>query len=310
VAVLFLGGFLSGFGKTPYAATLTGILINIIFFGTLIVSKEMIRSFVVNSVSKKYKIYSMVAITVFMSLSEIKIRLIMEIKDKMSFLEFMGGDVLVVFSINILMTYLVYIGGSRFSITYLLVLQGVNILSPVLPDLMWIMKTFITVACVTITFVSIQFINSKVNRRVIIRTEKNTNPYSMVISGIIGIVIIWFTIGVFPIYPSIIVTGSMEPLIHAGDAVIVRKLTSDNLKVGDIVKYKSEDIYIFHRIVKIIEKDNQIYYEMKGDNNTKSDNELVVITDIKGEVIKVIPKIGWISLALRDNDIDKGRVEY
>ena len=45
----------------------------------------------------------------------------------------------------------------------------------------------------------------------------------MILTGVTGVLIIWFAVGLFPIYPSVIITGSMEPLIKPGDIVLLKK---------------------------------------------------------------------------------------
>ena len=77
----------------------------------------------------------------------------------------------------------------------------------------------------------------------------------------------------------IVVTGSMEPAIKAGELII----TSDknNYEKGDIVTFKDSEGYIItHRIVNI----NRDRFVTKGDNNNIQDEENSV-TNIKGKVI-------------------------
>ena len=52
----------------------------------------------------------------------------------------------------------------------------------------------------------------------------------------------WFCIGVFSIYPTVILTGSMEPGIMPGDAVIIKRVAEEDdiykLAVGDNRKHR------------------------------------------------------------------------
>ena len=69
-------------------------------------------------------------------------------------------------------------------------------------------------------------------------------------------------------------SGSMEPYLHLNDFVLIKK--KDNYELDDIVTYKSNQIYVTHRIVKI--SDSQII--TKGDANNIDDapitKELVI----------------------------------
>ncbi len=72
---------------------------------------------------------------------------------------------------------------------------------------------------------------------------------------------------------------SMEPLIHKGDLVILRKRS--HYEIGDIVAYRSSDIHqvVLHRIVG---RDGERYI-MRGDNTTGPDLEHPVFSDFVGE---------------------------
>ena len=86
--------------------------------------------------------------------------------------------------------------------------------------------------------------------------------------------------------------GSMKPLIHPGDMVLISKMKNiediDNLKEGDIIQFKRRNILITHRIVEILNEKN-VQYRTKGDNNSVSDKQTVP-KDIKGRMIQLYPK--------------------
>ena len=49
--------------------------------------------------------------------------------------------------------------------------------------------------------------------------------------------------------PLVVVSGSMEPTLHAGDVAITKKVTADEVSLGDVVTYRSDPGLITHRIV-------------------------------------------------------------
>ena len=63
-----------------------------------------------------------------------------------------------------------------------------------------------------------------------------------------------------PLYGAyVIISGSMEPIIKVHDAVITKRCTEDDIKIGDVVTYRSLEsayygILITHRVVNIEEK--------------------------------------------------------
>ena len=63
----------------------------------------------------------------------------------------------------------------------------------------------------------------------------------------------------FPVYPSVIATGSMEPMIKPGDVILVDKATSIeeiySLREGDVIQFSRDAILISHRIIEIVEEE-------------------------------------------------------
>ena len=135
------------------------------------------------------------------------------------------------------------------------------------------------------------------------------------VSLLFATLFVWFCVGVFPIYPKAILTGSMEPLIMPGDMVLIKKIDKEEeinaLREGEIICFKRDDITIVHRIEKVSQdKAGNISFQTKGDNNNAVDERKVEPNDVRGIVIKVIPKVGLPGLLLRvQNKIPEGVVD-
>ncbi|MDO5556735.1 MAG: signal peptidase I [Clostridia bacterium] len=85
----------------------------------------------------------------------------------------------------------------------------------------------------------------------------------------------FFNMGVF-----LVNSGSMQPELFMGDAILIKKY--DDYQIGDIITYKINDKYfITHRI---IEKQGDLYIT-KGDFNNAKDVEKVDDIHIEGKVI-------------------------
>ena len=97
----------------------------------------------------------------------------------------------------------------------------------------------------------------------------------------------------------VIVSGSMQPEIQIGDLVIVKEASDDQLQVGDIISYKDGQSIITHRVSEKIEEKGRVEYRTKGDNNNTDDGKTIKTTLIEGKVIKVIPHLGTVALALQ-----------
>ena len=145
-----------------------------------------------------------------------------------------------------------------------------------------------------------------------------------IISSLIILIIIVTAYIIIRIYGGFaVVEGrSMEPLLHTGDLVILKKAGPDDIEVGDIVVYKSNGKYIIHRVVGVYESRGVKCFIVKGDNNVFPDrgdpctcgrgryDRIVAYgipyTRIVGVVVEVwgvplkIPYIGALTLLVKD----------
>lgn len=111
------------------------------------------------------------------------------------------------------------------------------------------------------------------------------------------------TASIMGIKSYIIVSGSMKPEMNVGDIVIVKKLQkNDDYNVGDIISYHENDSIVTHRIIQIQESQKgKNSYITKGDNNNAEDSFKVEQNNIEGKVIKIIPKLGLLSLFVENH---------
>lgn len=310
VIIMFLGGILGGFAKSPFDHSIMGIISNIIFIFIPIIGKEFARNYLVNGEKYKNSFVFLGLIVVLFTLIELPVSSIRNLRTNLDLITYIGEMFMPKLCNNILVTYLVYRVGVQGSLIFILIQQCFNWFFPVVPNPTWSIKILIEILypAFTLTFLEFYYKNKiRVGRR----EGKKENPISWAIITIISILIIWFSAGVFPVQPFVIATGSMEPVIYPGDVVLVNKSKIDNCKVGDIIQFRHENIYIFHRIIEIVKDKEEIKYRTKGDNNSAIDKDLVKKEDIKGIVVYTVPKIGWPSLLLKsDKKIDKSEVEF
>ena len=310
IMLMFAGGLVNGIGRSPYDLSPKGMLWNFFAVGSVVVAREATRAYVVNSIGRKNKLLKLALITIFMTIINLSLNAIMGISGYAKVVEYFSNDFLPELSQNILATYLVYMAGAQLSILYIGVVQAFNWFSPILPDLKWITRGLIGGLVPIFSLMIIDYIYKSESKEDV-KKEEDKNPIGSIITGVVCIFIIWFAVGVFPIYPKVIATGSMEPMIHPGDVVLVKKTKDGNYNVGDVVQYKMDNIYIFHRIIAIENDKGEKKYRFKGDNNSIADGELVKLEQVKGQVIKVVPKIGLPTLFFKSrNDDIKRKVEF
>lgn len=108
-----------------------------------------------------------------------------------------------------------------------------------------------------------------------------------------------FILPAFNCKPYVVLSGSMEPLIHTGSLVWINQSDTD-VQVGDIVAYSLENNQaVTHRIV---EETNGMYVT-KGDANETEDLSLVSQEQIIGKYKFTIPYVGYVITTVRSNPI-------
>ncbi len=103
-------------------------------------------------------------------------------------------------------------------------------------------------------------------------------------------------------------TPSMEPNISVGDVVIIRGVEPQEVKPGDVIVYVTRRSMVWpdpivHRVVAVERKNGHYYFVTKGDNNIGPDPwspiSEVYGDRILGKVIFVIPKVGYLAMAIQ-----------
>ena len=69
-------------------------------------------------------------------------------------------------------------------------------------------------------------------------------------------------------YKMKIVGTSMLPTFHPDDSIVIKKKEIEDLEIGDIILFFSEQKYfIIHRLIKKKRIGNELFLITKGDNN-------------------------------------------
>lgn len=98
--------------------------------------------------------------------------------------------------------------------------------------------------------------------------------------------------------PLAVISGSMSPAIETGDMVIIRK-GNKNIKPGDIITYRLDDVLVTHRVNNISDTDIAEVFITQGDANSIADYKVVERGNILGKYAFKIPMGGYIKASLR-----------
>jgi signal peptidase len=97
-----------------------------------------------------------------------------------------------------------------------------------------------------------------------------------------------------------VVSGSMSPAIAVGDVTIVRDVAADDIVEGDVIQYAHDSITTIHRVIDIQQVEGSTVFITQGDANQDPDGKPVHPEQIKGKVQLCIPKVGWVSIGIKN----------
>lgn len=301
IIVYFLLGLVFGFERTPYSKEILGILKNLWSFAGIIFFQEFIREALIKNEKKKGINYFLIVV-LFTALNINFSNFSSHFVDLQTSFTYVSSVIIPAILESAILTYLAFIGGAKFSIIYRLFVTIPPFIIPIIPDLDWFGTALVGIALPLAIYVYLNYVHINRTERLSKRERRKYNPALYIpVFVFIGIVA-GFVIGLFKYQPIAVVSGSMSPTFNRGDAVVIRKLSTqekDKLVVGDIIQFVSGSKFVVHRIVEITNDDygNKLFIT-KGDHNNTIDMDKVHLENVKGKVSFAIPFIGYPSVWL------------
>ncbi|MDI9646537.1 MAG: signal peptidase I [Archaeoglobales archaeon] len=292
VVLVTLGVFL-GFGKSPYSFTLFGITTNLAYVFSTTVGFELSRTYLAKILTRRFKENSVIIVATLYTIILIIPFVLNFPKNPLDQLKFFGNVLIPVYTQQLFASLLVYIYGARGSLAYIFPVTAFEWFSPILPNLNWTLNALVTTAMPAIGYSILE--KEKEVKKVEIKKE---SPASWIAFMIIALLTFLFFTGSFGVHPAVVGSGSMSPSIQTGDVIIVSKIDTDDLNIGDIIQYMAEGYTVTHRIVDIIETDDGRFFVTKGDANEIPDDPISE-DRVVGKVIFVVPKIGLLPLGIK-----------
>jgi signal peptidase len=89
--------------------------------------------------------------------------------------------------------------------------------------------------------------------------------------------------------------GSMSPAIPLGALVDVARTPEDQIRPGDVVAVTGDNgVVVTHRVVRVAQMPDGLYFATKGDANAASDPVMVPASSMQGRVDASIPGLGYL----------------
>jgi len=95
-------------------------------------------------------------------------------------------------------------------------------------------------------------------------------------------------------YSSVIMSGSMEPVVPVGSVVVVGRVDPDDVKVSNIIVFQRSNSKTLHRVMEKIVENDSYYFKTKGDANEDPDPWIVQPEQVQGSLLLTIPYYGYL----------------
>jgi len=307
VSLLIIAGLFAGFGESPYSSTPSGIATNLLFMASALFGIELSRTYLIKKGTSTRRNITLIlaSVTILFMLVNIAPAAfsVLNFNEPAESVKFIGETIIPLLAMGLFASYLAYLGGALAAIGYIGILQAFEWFSPVLPDLDWALMALIGTIGPAIGFLiiqnSIQLTHGRHSRRAIRKTIKDP-ALKWTGVAVISLLVVFFSFGYLGVQPTVIYSGSMRPSIDVGDIVILSDVPVDSIEEGDVIQFRSGTIPTIHRVYEVHESEGSILFITKGDANDKPDSDPVVADQITGKAIFTIPKIGWVSIYVKD----------
>jgi signal peptidase len=310
IFILIDAGLINKFGNSPLSFAPAGIAVNFMLVSSTLLGMELSRGFLTKNLSRKNPTLVVAAITILYTFANVSIFALINFQDPLSYTKFIGEYFLSILTENLLATYLALISGPLASLAYRAPLQAFQWFSPILPDLPWGYAALIGVMAPTIGFIAINMATTqkdltkagiptpRIRTPKLRKSQKSTKGWLII--SVFLVLTVWTSTGLFGFYPTIVASGSMRPAMEVGDISIVISTNPSNIQVGDIIQYWQGEEMNLHRVVEIRQTESGLQFITKGDANNAADTTPVTADQIRGKLILTIPKVGWVSIAIKE----------
>ena len=296
----YLAGLFIGFNRTIYSFGLTNLANNIAPTIVLIFLTEILRYQFIKK-SNKNKIVVILSAIIFTGIDICIANTYYNLAVQNQLYEFVGLIIMCGITKNILMTVMALRYDYVVPITYRLVMDLYEFLIPIIPGFGPYVKSVIMIVYpIILTFLMYKgdkiFVKEKPE-------QKRKHNVAFIIVTVILLILVALNSGFFKYQTLVVGSNSMKPYISRGDVVLVDKIDTEehkNLKKGDILAFKQHSKIIVHRIYKIIQRGDNVYFVTKGDNNNQADQGIIEPGDVVGKVLLKVKKIGLPSIWLND----------
>ena len=300
IIIYVLAGLFTGFGNSPSSFTFTGILLNLLITAANLAGMEFSRAWLLNHLGKRVFL-SIIIISVIYAVLSLTLSQLTGMQANIATINFVGSSLLPELAESLLASLMALLAGPFGSIAYRGLLEAFWVFAPILPNLSWSLKGLIGVLVPILGMIITWNVYAATSLHGRLKRQSSGGfPTSWIVTAVVCVLIIWFAVGIFPVHPVMIATGSMMPYLDAGDIAIVSRPEKKDFSIGDIIEFRQNDeVNVVHRIIDITSTDAQKAYVTKGDANDAVDPGTVIPENVIGTVVFRVPKLGWVAFGIK-----------
>lgn len=298
--VYFSTGMIVTYTHNAVAESLQAIVTNLAAFGVTAFCMEYMRHAIMLLVGRRNGVWFGVIVGIVFAIEQIGLMQMFGLHNVVDGIKLTVSTVLPALVNSFLLTYLAFNAGLGPQLTYRFGMIAALYIPPIIPKYDWYIVGVSWLLLAVATYVVIDRTRKDVaiNGRHYHRARQASN----IIFVVVMIVLSLFMIGAFSYQPQVIMSNSMVPVFSRGSMVIVEKISAMDVKVGDIIQYKTPDKMITHRIIQADFADDgsgERIFITQGDNNPSPD-EPVKPEQIIGIIRAEIPYIGYPTVWLKE----------
>ncbi|MEW6770255.1 MAG: signal peptidase I [Bacillota bacterium] len=297
IALAVVLGAVEGFGRSPYSFSPRGILVNLFSVGGTLVGIECSRAYIVSRLSSRHPVLAVALVTLLYAFFLLPLAKLTRLGADPETVRFAATTVLPGLAESLFATVAAYLGGVLPALAYRGLLEACRWFCPVLPNLSWATAALLgTLApAVGVVFLVRAFAGAPGRPR----REKGDGIWGWMATAVVSVVLIWFSLGLFKVFPTVVISGSMRPTFQVGDVVLVLRVPPEKIEERDVICFRQGQLPTVHRAIEIKAGPGGRVFVTKGDANRCPDPEPVLPAQVRGKVVGKIPKLGWVSMALK-----------
>lgn len=297
IALAVSAGLFMGFGHSPYGHRPLALMGNLLYVSTMLVGMEMCRAYLVRVFNDASPLLSLLLSAYLFTFLSVPLARYESITGIQGLFRVTGQSFLPLGAENLLASLLAMVGGPLASITYRGLLAVFEWLSPVLPDLHWTIEALLGTMAPVMGLLAVHNYLLEANPGSDSEEAPGSNIWIAV--GMLAVMLIWFNTGFFGVQPTLVSGVSMEPALNTGDVAITRDVPAEVIRPGDVIRFHEGGSYILHRVVEVRNVGGEVRFITQGDANNTVDAP-VTYDRVRGKVILVLPKIGWVGIGVRE----------